>query len=78
MSRWEVFLSETLVWLICGIALLAAALVGNELGGLALPPGERPQFARLLLVLLNLFCLYGAVGGLAWLVWSTETNLKIP
>ena len=70
VSRWEVFLSETLVWLVCGAAVLAAALVGNLLGGLALPPAERPQLARLLLVLLNLYCLYGAVGGLSWLVSS--------
>lgn len=74
VSRWEVFRSETLVWLVCGAALLAAALAGNQLGGLALPSAERPQFARLLLVLLNLFCLYGAVGGLAWLVSSLSNR----
>ncbi len=68
VSRWEVFLSETLVWLVFGLALLAAALAGNLLGGLALPAAERPQLARLLLVALNLFCAYGAAGGLAWLV----------
>ena len=70
VSRWEVFLSETLAWLVCGAVVLTAALAGNLLGGLALPPAERPQLARVLLVLLNLFCLYGAVGGLAWLVSS--------
>lgn len=70
VSRWEVFLSETLVWLGCGAAMLAAALAGNLLGGLALPSEQRPQLSRILLVLLNFFCLYGAVGGLAWLVSS--------
>jgi ABC-2 type transport system permease protein len=74
VSRWEVFLSETLVWLVCGAAVLVAALAGNLLGGLALPPAARPQLARLLLVLLNLFCLYGAVGGLAWLVSSLSNR----
>jgi hypothetical protein len=67
-------LSETLVWLACGAALLAAALSGNILGGLALPPAQRPQLSRILLVLLNFFCLYGAVGGLAWLVSSLSNR----
>jgi beta-exotoxin I transport system permease protein len=70
VSRWEVFFSETIVWLICGAAILMAALTGNLLGGFGLPPEQRPQLARVLIVLLNLFCLYAAVGGLAWLVSS--------
>jgi hypothetical protein len=70
VSRWEVFLSETLVWLICGTAILAAALGGNVIGALNLPAEQRPQLSRLLIVVVNLFSLYVAVGGLAWLVSS--------
>jgi ABC-2 type transport system permease protein len=70
VSRWEVFISETVVWLVCGAAILTAALVGNLLGAQALPPEHRPQLSRLFIVLANLFCLYAAVGGLAWLVSS--------
>lgn len=70
VSRWEVFLSESIVWLACGATILAAALAGNLLGALALPAEQRPQLPRLLIVLANLFCLYAAVGGLAWLVSS--------
>src|SRR5260370_22519180 len=29
VSRWELFLSETVVWLGCGAAILVAALAGN-------------------------------------------------
>jgi hypothetical protein len=47
VSRWEVFLSETLVWMGCSAVLFAAALVGNELGGLALSSESRPPLARL-------------------------------
>ena len=47
-----------------------AALAGNLLGGLGLPADQRPQLSRVLIVVLNLFCLYGAVGGFAWLVSS--------
>src|SRR2546427_1046354 len=65
VSRWEVFISETVVWLVCGTAILTAALVGNLLGAQGLPPEHRPPLSRLFIVLANLFCLYGAVGGLA-------------
>jgi ABC-2 type transport system permease protein len=68
VSRWELFLSETAVWLLSGIALIALALVGNLLGGLTLPPAQRPGLLRLLIVVTNLFCLYLSIGGLAWLV----------
>src|SRR4029077_16942843 len=37
VSRWEVFFSETSVWLVCGAAIHAAALAGNLLGGLGAP-----------------------------------------
>jgi ABC-type transport system involved in multi-copper enzyme maturation permease subunit len=70
VSRWEVFLSETFVWLISGVAILGAAMIGNFLGGLNLPVEQRPPLARLFIVLVNLFCLYVAVGGLAWLISS--------
>jgi len=68
VSRWEVFISETVVWLLCGAAILTAALVGNLLGAQGVPPEHRPQLSRLFIVLANLFCLYATVGGLAWLV----------
>src|SRR5207249_4063608 len=43
VSRWEVFLSETVVWLVCGAAILAGALVGNLLGAQGLAPAQRAQ-----------------------------------
>lgn len=70
VSRWEVFFSETLVWLGCGGFILLAAWIGNLLGARALPPENRQDGWRLLIVLTNLFCLYVAVGGLAWLTSS--------
>jgi ABC-type transport system involved in multi-copper enzyme maturation permease subunit len=64
------FFSETFVWLLCGVAILAAALAGSLAGGLALAPDQRPEFSRTVIVLANLFSLYCVVGGLAWLVSS--------
>jgi hypothetical protein len=74
VSRREVFLSETLVWLACGAALFAAALSGNLLGGLGLPAEQRPPFTQVLPIVLNFFCLYVAAGGLAWLVSSFSSR----
>ena len=70
ISRWELFVCETIAWLICGAAVLTSALIGNLLGSSGLPLSQQPQVSRLLIVLLNLYCLYIAVGGLAWLVSS--------
>lgn len=70
VSRWEIFFSETAVWLAGGVVLLAAALAGNTLGSLGLPRDQRPEIARVLIVLVNLFAFYVASGGLAWLVSS--------
>jgi len=70
VSRWEVFLSETTVWLSSGAVVLLAGWAGNLLGSLALPEAQRPEAGRLFIVLCNLFCLYIAVGGFAWLVSS--------
>jgi ABC-type transport system involved in multi-copper enzyme maturation permease subunit len=50
--------------------VLFAALGGNLLGSLGLPPDERPHLGKLLMVLLNVFCLYCTIGGLSWLISS--------
>lgn len=72
VSRWELFASETVVWVGCGALLLLAALAGNLLGSLGLPPHARPHLGRLLIVLLNVFCLYCTIGGLSWLASSVS------
>ena len=74
VSRWEVFLSETLMWLVCGAAMLAAGLAGNLLGALGLPFAQKPQLSRLFIVLLNLFCLYFTVAGFTCLVSSMSNR----
>ena len=67
VARWQLYLTETVVWLAAGIVILFAAGTGNALGTAA-AGGRAVRAARLALVMANLFALYIAVGGLAWLV----------
>jgi ABC-type transport system involved in multi-copper enzyme maturation permease subunit len=70
VSRWELLFVDTVVGLCSGLVLLAAGLAGNVLGGLNFPPEQRPHLVRVLIVLVNLFSLYIAAGGLGTLISS--------
>lgn len=65
VSRWRVYVAEAVVFMASGLALLVMGVVGHKLGILSVAPAHRPQAARLLAVMLNLYCLYLAVTGLA-------------
>jgi len=68
VSRWQLYLCESSVWLATGLVLTAAGVAGSLIGGLAIRPELRHEPGRLLVVILNFYCLYLAVGGLSWLV----------
>ena len=70
VSRRAVYLCESIVWLVSGMFILAMALFGHWLASPALLPEMRPALSRVMLVMLNLFCVYAAVGGIAFLVSS--------
>lgn len=70
VSRFQLFVSETVAWLISALLLLAACAAGHMLGRAQLPPGARVPISRLLEVLPHLFTLYLAVGAMAWLISS--------
>ena len=74
VSRWQIFLSESFIWVVGAVTILAAAFAGNALGGLSFPPVQRAEAWKTLLVLLNLFCLYSAVGGFTWLLSSLSNR----
>lgn len=74
VSRWDVFFSETFVWMLAGAAVIVAAVAGNLLGSLGVAPDQRPSPSHTLVVAINLFCLYIAVGGLAWLASSLSNR----
>ncbi|MEE8143433.1 MAG: ABC transporter permease subunit [Planctomycetota bacterium] len=68
VSRWQVYLSETVVWLVAGMIILGMGLLGSLLGCASLSAQDRPGLGQLLRVVLNLYFLYIAVGGAAYLV----------
>lgn len=68
VTRWTVLRSETIVWIAAGMVVLMLGLAGYMLGRSFVDPDSRPDTGRTLIVLANCFCLYLAVGGLAWCV----------
>ncbi|REK18205.1 MAG: hypothetical protein DWQ37_04780 [Planctomycetota bacterium] len=77
VTRWGILASETIVWIGTGVVVLLAGLAGNEIGSQFVVEEFRVPLERKLIILANLFCLYLAVGGLAWLV-SASSNRRGP
>lgn len=68
VSRWQMYVSETVVLLASGVCVLFLGLAGCLLGGLTVASENRAPLALLLKIVANLGCIYLAVGGLAMLV----------
>ncbi|MFQ5503975.1 MAG: ABC transporter permease subunit [Planctomycetota bacterium] len=79
VSRWQAYISETVVWLVSGAVILLLGLFGHILVRSA-NPSEVPLTAgRLFIVLLNFYCLYYAVGAFTCFVssWSDHRGRVI-
>ena len=68
VSRRAVYLCESLVWLVSGLLVLVMGLVGHLLAAGAMPEEMRPGLPGAALVMANFYCVYVAVGGIAFLV----------
>jgi hypothetical protein len=68
VSRRVVYVCETVVWLASGVFLIGMGLLGHRLTAPTMPDEMRPDLGSAALVMLNLFCVYLAVGGIAFLV----------
>ena len=66
VSRWQVYFSETLVFLLSGVVLFGMGLVGNYVGSLLARADSFPTTGRLAAILVNGYCLYLAVGGISY------------
>jgi ABC-2 type transport system permease protein len=68
VSRWQLYLAETVVWALSGTVILLLGVAGNVLGNQVAQGSLGSDPGHLVIVLVNLLCLYLAVGGVAWLV----------
>ena len=74
VSRWQVYVAETAVFLATGLTVVAMGMLGHRLGILSLASEDRPGLGRMLVIAANLYCLYMAVGGLAFLVSAVSSR----
>ncbi len=70
VSRWKLFCSETLGWIASGLFILTCGYSGHLLASIFVQPEMRPPVLVTLFVMINLFAIYLAVGGFAFLVSS--------
>lgn len=68
VSRRRIYVSETIVWLCTGVALCSMMLAGHLIARHFTPSTIELPIKRILTVLANLYCLYLAVGGLAFAI----------
>lgn len=67
VSRLQLFLTESFVWIVNGLIVLGILLLGNQIGQNLVQSEFGIDLSTCLLIAVNLFCLYLACGGMAWL-----------
>jgi ABC-2 type transport system permease protein len=70
VSRVGIYVSDTAAWLVAGLVMIGMARAGNAIGSSFVTAGPRPDYGHVAVVLVNLFAMYAAVGGLAYLCSS--------
>ena len=70
VSRWKVYVSETVVWIGSAVVVLLMALLGSSLGSRLAPEDLRAELGKTVVALVNLGFLYGVVGAFAWMMSS--------
>ena len=68
VSRRAVYLCESIMWLVTGGGVLLMGLLGHRIAVAAMPQEMRPELSCAILVTVNLYFVYVAVGGVACLV----------
>lgn len=68
ISRRQLYTNETIIWLVSGLLILLMGLLGHRLAAPSMPASMRPELGRVALVMANLYGVYVAVGGIAFLV----------
>lgn len=68
VSRWKLYFSETVAWIVSGLIILGSGFAGHLWASQTLGSQMRPTPYATGCVLLNLFGVYLAVGGMAFLL----------
>jgi ABC-2 type transport system permease protein len=68
VSRRAVYACESFVWLVSGLFVLSLGLIGHRLAAPVMADEMRPRLSESLLIMGNLYCVYIAVGGIAFFV----------
>jgi ABC-2 type transport system permease protein len=72
VSRRKLFCVETGVWLLSGLGLITMLLFGHFMGRQLRPTTTPHSWRNVFIVAVNLFSVYLAVGGAAWLVSASS------
>ncbi len=75
VSRRQIYWSETIVWLVTGVCVISLGFIGHRLTAPTMPDEMRPELDGVLLVMVNLFAMYLAVGALSLLI-SVVSNRR--
>lgn len=71
-SRWKLFISETIGWMITGAIIVGCGLTGHLLASSSLQPSMRPGLYAITCIGVNFFAVYLAVGGIAFLISASS------
>ena len=74
ISRRKLFCAESLIWLATGVGLCVMMFTGHFLARQFAPSSVPTSPQRVLIILANLYCLYLAVGGLAFFVSAMSSH----
>jgi ABC-type transport system involved in multi-copper enzyme maturation permease subunit len=72
VSRRQVYCCETILWVLAGVLLIVVGYLGHRLTVSTMPADMRPTWPRAAMVMVNLFGVYVAVGGIAFLVSASS------
>jgi ABC-type transport system involved in multi-copper enzyme maturation permease subunit len=70
VSRWKLFLAETVGWLVSGFLIICTGILGHVLVAQQYSADMRPTMAVTAMILANLFSMYITVGAIAFLISS--------
>ena len=75
VSRWSVYIHDTLVWAPGGLCILVSAVIGFLIGNQFIPAEGQIALSKVLVVITNLYMLYLCIGAFTAFL-STRSNSR--